>query len=71
MNKDDQNPLSPYAKRLQRGMAKANHKMMYRASRFGYSLVIGRLDGTSYEKDAAELMDELDLPDTPPTPSYR
>ena len=59
MNRDDHTPLSPYAKRLQHGLALANRKMMYRASRFGYSLVIGRQDGTCYEKDAAQLMDEL------------
>jgi len=59
MDRDNNSPLTPYAKRVQHGMALANRNMMYRASAFGYALVIGRHDGTWYNKDAATLMAEL------------
>lgn len=59
MNSDFDSPLTPYSRRLQHGLAVANRKMMTRASAFGYSLVIGRPDGSPSEKDARQLMDEL------------
>lgn len=59
MQIDYHTPLTPYAKRVQHGMAVANRKMMMRASIFGYSLILGESDGTYSEKDALELMNEL------------
>ncbi len=59
MNTDYNSSLTPYSRRLQHGLAVANRKMMTRASIFGYSLVIGGVDGKPREKDARELMDEL------------
>ncbi|MBO4487153.1 MAG: hypothetical protein J5729_02200 [Bacteroidaceae bacterium] len=59
MRNDYNSPLTPYARKVQHGMAVANRKMMTRASVFGYSLVVGAPDGTCSEKDARQLMDEL------------
>lgn len=59
MQADYHNPLTPYAKRVQHGMAVANRKMMMRASAFGYSLILGEPDGSYSEKDARQLMSEL------------
>ncbi len=59
MTDDYKSPLTPYARRVQHGMAVANRKMMTKASLYGHSLVIGRPDGTPTEKDAAQLMNEL------------
>ena len=59
MHSDYNSPLTPYARMVQHGMAVANRKMMARASAFGYSLVIGEPDGSCFEKDARQLMSEL------------
>ena len=59
MHNEYNSALTPYARKVQHGMAVANRKMMAKASVFGYSLVIGELDGTYSEKDAAQLMSEL------------
>lgn len=59
MHNDYNSPLTPYARKVQHGMAVANRKMMARASVFGYSLVLGEPDGSYREQDARLLMDEL------------
>ena len=59
MHNEYNSPLTPYARKVQQGMAVANRKMITRASMLGYSLVIGSLDGSWDEKDAAQLMGEL------------
>ncbi len=59
MHNEYNSPLTPYARKVQQGMAVANRKMITRASMLGYSLVIGSLDGSCDEKDAAQLMGEL------------
>ena len=59
MDNEYNSPLTPYARKVQQGMAVANRKMITRASMLGYSLVIGSLDGSWDEKDAAQLMGEL------------
>ena len=59
MNSDYNTTLTPYAKRLQHGLAVANRKMMPRASLFGYTLVIGTPDGNATEQDARRLLDNL------------
>lgn len=63
MNDTLNSPLSPYARRLQHGLAVANRKMMCRASVFDYSLVIGLPDGNHTEKPAKELLGELQQTD--------
>ena len=59
MHNEYNSPLTPYARKVQQGMAVANRKMITRASMLGYSLVIGSLDGSWDEKDATQLMGEL------------
>ena len=59
MHNEYNSPLTPYARKVQQGMAVANRRMITRASMLGYSLVIGSLDGSWAEKDAAQLMGEL------------
>lgn len=56
---DCNSPLTPYARKVQHGMAVANRRMMARASIFGYSLVLGEPDGGYREQDARSLMEEL------------
>lgn len=59
MHSEYNSPLSPYARKVQHGMAVANRRMMAKASVWGYSLVIGEPDGSFKEQDARLLMEEL------------
>lgn len=55
--------MSPYAKRIQHGLALANRKLMERNALLGDSLVVGSLDGTCKNVDAKDFLKESkDLP---------
>ena len=52
------NDLSPYARKIQHGLALANRRLLEWDARLEREVVVGALDGTCTERPAAEVLQE-------------